>query len=339
MKRLFSFILLFILILTFKLYSNVRITGTMNRNLRILYIYNLRDIANFQYPLFTLTVNNDADTTAYCHLMITLSSKRFGEITYLSTNQFPMNPHEIWSFQNNTITNNPKQIVLSNFEINPNLEGLINETLSRGKLPEDIYYIRIEVLDSYNNVLSMWSDQFTIINSITITSIFPGTIYMNQPFLINTSSIKFIWNSHISMAYNFYLYEYSPSIVSGLNIGTNPIFKAENLSSRSLNYPQTAPPLKLGQMYIWQVTGYIITSSGGRIVKSDPLYFVYGGISNITDEMIIKRLKHLLDIGDISNKSKIVDIKLNDKRISRQELKQIIDNLDKSKIVQAGVTK
>jgi hypothetical protein len=184
MKRLFNFTLLFILILTFNLYSNVRISGTMNRNLRILYIYNLRDIASFQYPLFTLTINNDADTTAYCHLMITLSSNRFGEITYLSTNQFPMNPHEIWSLQNNTITNNPKQIVLSNFEINPNIEGLINETLSQGKLPEDIYYIRVEVLDSYNNVLSMWSDQFTIINSITITSIFPGTIYKNLTIFI-----------------------------------------------------------------------------------------------------------------------------------------------------------
>ncbi len=337
--RKIVFIFIFMFAFSLNLFSNVSINGTINRNLRIVYLYSLNDIANFNTRLFTVTFTNDADTAATVHLLITLSSQRYGEITVMTTNEFTLNPLETWSLQNTSLNNNSKNVRVNNIQINSSIEGLISRTIAEGKLPEDVYHLSVSVLAPDNTVLSVWGDDFTVINSIVITPIFPGGGNLRDIETINSLNLSFIWNSRADMTYNFYLYKYSPGIVSGINVLSNPIYEKDDISKKMLEYPPDAPPLEKGEIYVWQVSGYIITSNGGKQVKSEPYFFKYVGAPEVDNTVLLDVIRRLIGRNALSDKSKIVEARLNGKKISLINLLYILNRLNKEQIKNVEVEK
>ncbi|NIA22944.1 MAG: hypothetical protein GWP03_02100 [Proteobacteria bacterium] len=338
MKRIMIFTLV-IFIFSLNLFANVSITGTINRNLRILYLYNLRDLASFNTRLFSVTFTNNADTAVNIHLLISLSSQRYGEVSVMTTNQFMLNPLETWTLVNTSLNNNGKNITINEIQINSDIEELINETVAAGRLPEDVYTLSVHVLGPDNTELAQWSENFNVINSIIITPIFPGGTNVRNIQTVNSSNLRFIWNSRTDMAFNFYLYKYSRGSVSGINVLSSPIYEKDDINEKSLQYPPDAPPLEKGRIYIWQVSSYIITSNGGQQVKSEPSFFRYMGSAEVGNDLLIGEIKRVAGRGAISKNCKVTDAKLNGKEISLLNLLYILKRINKNQVKGIEVVK
>lgn len=338
MKKILIFIFI-VFVFSINLFPSVSITGTINRNLRILYLYNLKDLASFNTRLFSVTFTNDADTSVNIHLLISLSSQRYGEITVMTTNQFTLNPLETWTLVNTSLNNNDKNITINEIQINSDIEELITETAAAGRLPEDVYTLSVHMLAPNNADLAQWSENFNVINSIIITPVFPGGTDRQNIQSVNSSNLRFIWNSRTDMSYNFYLYKYNRGAVSGINILTNPIYEKDNISKKSLKYPPDAPPLEKGQIYIWQVSSYIITSNGGHQVKSEPSFFRYMGTAEVDNNILIGEIKRVAGRGAISKNCKVTGAKLNGKEISLLDLLYILKKINKNQIKEIEVVR
>jgi hypothetical protein len=117
---------------------------------------------------------------------------------------------------------------------------------------------------------------FYITNSVSgIDLIGPGTELDYDPEIIITNTPYFQWFGGL-LDYNLTIYEVMEGQKSPDEITSNvPVFTIEKMSTSSFLYPAYAERLVEGEIYAWQVTSDMISTSSGSKVKSDVFWFIY----------------------------------------------------------------
>ncbi len=230
------------------------------------------DVTNIQsLPLlyFVNLINDNVNRDI--EIEVSLSSQKFGKVASLTTRK-------------NLLANQSLRINNRNFE-KITISGLqgqssggyafADEVQRLGQFPPDNYEVELTVKDKNGNIIA--SDKGTSVVSNPLFNpelIAPGNEFWMNPAIVQTEFPLFQWFGQ-NERYDFALYKVLPGQTPEEVVRNIHVFKQENLTGNSFQYPQFAEHLIDGQVYAWQITGKVITSRGEIRLPSQVFRFIY----------------------------------------------------------------
>lgn len=173
-------------------------------------------------------------------------------------------------------------------------QDLQNAILSTGRLPSDIYILRVRVENVANAAdFCVWEKRYDISNPTTIDLISPGRVAGSGDCpVIYTTLPLFQWDSNATK-FLIRISEKRPENASPEDVMNNEsrvperilVAGTDFLGRPSFQYPASGAgvfPLEEGKTYYWQVTAFVETPSGDVPLESQIWCFTVGQISGPT---------------------------------------------------------
>lgn len=161
--------------------------------------------------------------------------------------------------------------------LDPLLDELKSIVIDTGKFPDGNYILQFVVaeagadeqngpLDDDHALSNIATFTLTIKSPNPITLVSPGNPLGSSPVTINNENPYFVWVSNVT-GYTFKIWEENNSAVTEDQLETiAPYYKADRNMS-NFEYPASAPALKYGKSYAWQVVSNDVRSLGGETIE------------------------------------------------------------------------
>ena len=177
-------------------------------------------------------------------------------------------PNQILSFNNKEF---------QKYDVSKANKTFIQQVITTGSLPPDDYNYKIILFDDKGRQVAETEGVNTITNQATgLNLISPGVPVNENPEIIYNKFPQFQWFSQAN-SFDISLWKCDKNAIIPNDITSRlPMFKQENISGNQLIYPISARILEDGGTYAWQITGYINSSRGRKVIKSEVFWFSLG---------------------------------------------------------------
>ncbi|MFN3951759.1 MAG: hypothetical protein ACK4KT_05065 [Thermaurantimonas sp.] len=150
-----------------------------------------------------------------------------------------------------------------------------DEVRRLGQFPPDNYEVELVVKDKNGNILAEDRGTSVVTNPFFNPELItPGNEFWMNPAIVLTEFPLFQWFGQ-NEKYDFYLYKVLPGQTAEEVVRNIHVFKQEDITGNSFQYPPFAEQLIDGQVYAWQITGKVITSRGITRLPSQVFRFIY----------------------------------------------------------------
>lgn len=228
------------------------------------------DVTNIQsLPiLFFVNLLND-NVTREINIEVSLSAQRYGRVATLSAKR------NLSANQQLRINNrNFDKITISGTQGSGGY-AFADEVRRLGQFPPDNYEVELVVKDKDGNVIGTDRGNSVISNPLFNPELIaPGNEFWLNPSIIYTEFPLFQWFGQ-NERYDFVLYKVMPGQTAEEVVRNIHVFKQEDITGNSFQYPPFAEQLIDGQLYAWQITGKVITSRGTTRLPSQVFRFIY----------------------------------------------------------------
>ncbi|GAB5518093.1 MAG: hypothetical protein RhofKO_03440 [Rhodothermales bacterium] len=217
----------------------------------------------FAPVLMIATVSND-DRPRNLRLIIEVTGQENGYLGEGQINLGQLAANEVVMVTNRDITT---------FALSDVGDTILDRALETGVLPPDVYSydVTLEDLTINEPVAEEVGEVETTNPGAELDLIGPGLAF-DQPIETLASPFPLFQWYTASSTVDFSLYEVRPDQVSPEDVVTGqPVFRQEAVEAQQLLYPSFAEPLKLGQIYAWQVETLVQTAVGVERIPS-PVY-------------------------------------------------------------------
>lgn len=275
-------------------------------------------------PIFFIDIENE-DATAHTVVMrLSVASRNRGRLSNGETGSFTLQPNQVVNLSSNDIFSNSGLYRLQTYQVDEAaVRDLVNDVLSTGRLPRDVYTFRVELLDAAEGgIFDTEVFDIRVSNPHKLDLIFPGAPAsggLSDCPVLFTELPQFRWESDMRIfrmviapirkgqdpenALNneprytriFVLQSNQGGLVSPGDLPFND--RIEIIPNTSFQFPPSGEVLQLKKgTFVWQVTGIVRTSSGPLQFKSEIFCFRVVNLDKVDTGMEQLRvvLKNLL---------------------------------------------
>ena len=246
-------------------------------------------------PIFLLDVRNDGTLrdgilNSRVVLELSVSSRKFGQLSSGRTRPFTLLPNQSLRLNNNNLFSNNDSHRLFDYRVADDLvKKLLQDILATGKLPSDVYTFDVRISDETQPQQPFDSGfiEIRVSNPKKLDLIFPGSPVSGRSEdcpEIFTNLPQFRWESDMRR-FQVIVAEarpgedpesalnQDPRFVKNFAIGNIVEAGFDPLPSTSFQYPPTDTRLTLrpGVTYYWRVLG-IVNTSGGDFQDQSEIY-------------------------------------------------------------------
>ncbi|MFQ5677219.1 MAG: hypothetical protein ACE5G1_15105, partial [bacterium] len=253
-------------------------------------------------PIFFLEVVNDDPTTeVVVTLCLELHSRQHGNLSRGETRPFTLKRSEVLNLSNKDLFSNSGPYRLDRYEVAEDVVSeLLQDILSTGKLPTDVYTFVVQIKDQSRTLLDDESFDIRVSNPKKLDIIGPGSPASRRPrdcdrIFTNLPNIR--WDTRMKIV-RFTLAEWRPGEDPENALNNEPRFTRiftignntqlnlrardlgfndpiEALHSNAFQYPATDTrlPLRQGKAYVYRLTGLVNSSSGFFAIPSEVYCF------------------------------------------------------------------
>jgi hypothetical protein len=216
--------------------------------------------------LFSATVYNNM-VERHPTLLVKVVHEKYGLIITGTRQLGTLQPGEVKTINNKEI---------ETYTVNPAAKPYISDALLTGLLPAGNYTYRITLLDEQGQVLAEDAATSLLTNpSPTILLVGPGSTVGSPPGIMQASSTPFFqWISSLPPDFELDLFEVREGQSSPEDIQRNvPVYRTQNITQTSMQYPNSAQVLEAGKTYAWQVSTKGLGDASVASVKSEMFWF------------------------------------------------------------------
>lgn len=229
--------------------------------------FDVTNISSLPILFFVNLINDDQNREI--DVEVSLSAQKFGKVAALSVKK------NLASNQQVRINNrNFDKITISGSQGSGGY-AFADEVRRLGQFPPDNYEVELIVKDKNGNVIATDRGNSVVTNPFFNPELIaPGNEFHLNPSIIYTEFPLFQWFGQ-NERYDFVLYKVMPGQTAEEVVRNIHVFKQENITGNSFQYPPYAEQLIDGQLYAWQVTGRVVTSRGEVRLPSQVFRFIY----------------------------------------------------------------
>ena len=178
--------------------------------------------------------------------------------------------HDVYEIQSLTGISSSDFFNSDYSNLDPLIDKLKEMVIDNGKLPDGNYILDFVIVESETGNSDDYQDHalsntatFTLIikSPNPITLITPGSPIGSSPIAINDANPYFVWVSNVDN-YKFRIWEENSSTTTEDQLETIAPYYKDDISTTNFEYPTSAPALKYGKTYAWQITSEVHTSLG-----------------------------------------------------------------------------
>ncbi|GCD77157.1 MAG: hypothetical protein ACK4EX_10895 [Thermaurantimonas sp.] len=218
--------------------------------------------------LFFVNLIND-NQSREVNIEVSLSTQNYGKVATLSVKK-NLQPNQ----QERISNRNFEKITISGSQGSGGY-AFADEVRRLGQFPPDNYEVELVVKDKDGSVISTDKGNSVVSNPFFNPELIaPGNEFWMNPAIIYTEFPLFQWFGQ-NERYDFVLYKVLPGQTAEEVVRNIHVFKQENITGNSFQYPAYAEQLIDGQVYAWQITGKVITSRGVIQLPSQVFRFIY----------------------------------------------------------------
>jgi hypothetical protein len=193
-----------------------------------------------------------------------------------------LQPNVPKTFTNNQIVNDSSPYFSWNVSFNDVMDAipdLKDYILNTGRFPDGLYLFTINVEHTTNGSTSESTGTLRVVSPAAIVLVYPGSPAGSMVRDYFTQFPSFVWTGNlisgggITTPYDFKLFEIDRPNLSAEEIEQLPVYYHQTSTTTILSYPAGAPPLTVGKLYAWQVSGVYTTPVGVQTMRSPVFVF------------------------------------------------------------------